>query len=138
MASLSPSPSHHDQQIASVLTGYVDGVAPLEDLLLRYQVARHEVEDLIELSDDLRAILIDVLPSPAFVAQLYDALVGQSSAMTMWNRVQAMPPRMKLAAGIGGITITAGVAGVLLITARTLRNRFDILNRAETPGKAIA
>lgn len=129
---LSPS----DQQVASLLTDYADGIAPLEDLLLRYHVARGDVEDLIALSDELRDVLVEVLPAPAFVAQLYEELTGQSAeGRIWWGRVQAMPPRMKIAASIG---VTAGMAGVLLITARSLWNRFDFLHREGAPGKALA
>ncbi len=127
----------HESRIADLLSDYADGVAPLETLLDRYNVSYQQVSELVDLADQLRSTLVEVSPSPQFVDGLLQELIGeqQAAALGWWSRIQAMPTRTKLAAGIGGITLTAGV---LLITARSLSHLLGLTEREEAPGKAIA
>lgn len=123
-----------DARVTNLLNDYADGVAPLDALLDVYRIPSEWVNDLAALADQLRETLVAVSPTAAFVDELYKELVGhKQAARTLWGRVQNLPPRMKLAAGIGGITLTAGV---LLITARSLPHLLETLShRSEAAGK---
>jgi hypothetical protein len=126
-----------DYRIADLLNDYASGVAPLDVLLAHYGVTAERVRDLAVLADQLREVLVTVSPAASFVDDLYRELVGHKrAARTLWGRVQNMPPRVKLAAGIGGLTLTAGV---LLITVRSLSHILETLaNRAEAAGESAA
>lgn len=105
-------------QIANFLADYIDGVAPLDTLLAYYDISCEQVADLIAIADQLGDVLVDVSPSPTFILQLYEDLLQENyPAQSWWEWMQAFPTRMKLAAGFGGLTITAGV---LYVTMRSL------------------
>lgn len=125
-----------DMRIASLLADYTDGVAPLDTLLDRYRLSYHQVADLVTLTDQLHNTLVEVSPSAAFVDSLFKDLVGSSPRRLDWrSRVRTMSPRMKVAAGIGGLTLTAGV---LLLTGHSLLHLIHALQRGETPNEAVA
>ena len=99
-------PVSQDAQIAGLLTDYVDGIASLSALLRRYNLTYAQIADLVDLSDRLRAALVEVAPSEAFVENLYNDLVlhQQQAGRPWWYRV-SLPPmsnRTKIAAGIDG------------------------------------
>ncbi len=128
--------AYDDLRISSLLADYVDGVAPLETLLKQYNVSYQQIGDLVDLADQLRGTLVEVSPSLDFTNSLLAELVGSKSAPRFWwDRVQTMPNRVKIAAGIGGITLTAGM---LLITARSLSYLLGLRHREETPREAVA
>ncbi|MGQ9851160.1 MAG: hypothetical protein ACUVSU_14025 [Aggregatilineaceae bacterium] len=83
-----------------------------------------ELEALLELTERIERAMPPVAPSERFVAELHQRLlqaeVAQSSR-SLWARVQRLPWRTRIAAGIGGATLTAGV--VILAT----RSVYDAL-----------
>ncbi|MBE0689145.1 MAG: hypothetical protein IH587_03370 [Anaerolineae bacterium] len=134
--------SNLEESISSVISDYVEGVVPLENLLNQYQVSFDQVQELVELSDRLSARLAEVNPSAAFVESLYQDLLGKRQESRSWwrrvpvsERVQTMPKSAKIAAGIGGITITAGM---VLLTARSVYRFLGMRHRHEAPTEALA
>lgn len=81
------------------------------------RIAVDQVEGFADIVERLSRTLVEVKPSDAFVEQLRQQLLfGQRpDPQTMWQRIHQLPLRMRLAAGIGGATLTAGV---LLIASR--------------------
>jgi hypothetical protein len=137
-----------DSRIASLLSDYADGVAPLDTLLAQYQVSYAQIADLVELTDRLRISLTEVTPSAAFIEELYcelvsggvasPSLLGRLSLLPdallpdVSQRLQAIPHRrMAIAAGIGGLTLA-------LLTARSLSNRMGLRHRGEASREALA
>ncbi len=132
----SSSNGYQDLQIADFLADYADGVAPLESLLTQYNLSYQQIDDLVDLAEQLREVLVEVSPSPAFMEGLLHELIGSKHAQHLWwSRVQTMPNRMKIAAGIGGITLTAGM---LLITARSLSFLLGLRHREDAPQEVAA
>lgn len=128
--------SYQDLQIANFLADYADGAASLDSLLAQHNLSYQQIDDLVDLTEKLRGVLVEVSPSPAFVDTLLMELVGSKDAQHLWwSRVQTMPNRMKIAAGIGGITLTAGM---LLITARSLSFLLGLRHRGEAPQEIAA
>ncbi|MFQ3535361.1 MAG: hypothetical protein SNJ58_05750 [Aggregatilineales bacterium] len=85
-----------------------------------------EAHSLLFLADRLRAGLVPVEPNAAFVAQLRAELLAQAPASpALLLRWRNLPKRYKLAARIGGLTLTAGLA--LLASSRVL----ELLLRAQ-------
>lgn len=84
-----------------------------------------ELEALLELAERIERAMPPVTPSERFVAELHQRLlqagVAQQSSRSLWGRVQRLPWRTRIAAGIGGATLTAGV--VILAT----RSVYDAL-----------
>jgi hypothetical protein len=126
-----------NMRITNLLTDYVDGQVPLDRLLVQYNLSYHEVSELVQLTDRLKASLVEVTPSAAFVANLYDELINQAPRRAWWQvsmprSVQNMSNRTKIAASIGGLTL-------VYLTARSLNNW---LNREQddpvTAGELIA
>ena len=70
-----------------------------------------------DIVERLSRTLVEVKPSELFVEQLRQQLLysQRPDPQTMWQRIHQLPLRMRLAAGIGGATLTAGV---LLIASR--------------------
>lgn len=108
-----------DSRLIDFISDYLEGIAPLNTLLDYYDYQHADVADFIDLAEQLSEVLVEVSPSPAFVAGLYnDVLTAYYPERTWWGRLRAVPMRMKLAAGLGGITITAGM---IVITYRSAR-----------------
>ncbi|MCE7946897.1 MAG: hypothetical protein DYG88_05650 [Chloroflexi bacterium CFX4] len=111
--------------------------APFEDSLPSLapadQAAAHS---LMLLANRLSAGLAPVTPDPAFVARLHAELAAQASTAAPANvdlmlRWRNLPQRYKVAARIGGLTLTAGLA--LLASRRVLEalTRFQRRERTE-------
>lgn len=131
-----------EERITDVLADYADSAAPLASLLEQYQVSFSDVQELIELSDMLAAQLTEVSPAPTFIDSLYQDLLGKRLESRSWwrrvpvpERVQTMPRSAKIAAGIGGITITAGM---VLFTARSIYRLMGLRHRHDAATKAVA
>ncbi|NPV68541.1 MAG: hypothetical protein HPY64_15470 [Anaerolineae bacterium] len=135
------SSAPQDAQIANFLMDYVEGTASLSALLRRYNLTYAEIADLVALSDRLRAALVEVTPSEAFVKSLYNELVLQrrQTGRGWWSRValsvpRRIPPmsnRTKIAAGIGGLTL-------FYLTARSLSHLLSNRQRDETTREMVA
>ena len=67
---LSRSQVQDDPNISNLLADYVDGVGPLDQLLAQYNGSYHQINELVDLADNLRDVLVEVSPSPVFVERL--------------------------------------------------------------------
>ncbi len=70
-----------------------------------------ELETLLVLAERIERAMPPVTPSEQFVAELRQRLLQaeRRQALSLWGRVQRLPLRTRVAAGIGGATLTAGV-----------------------------
>jgi hypothetical protein len=82
-----------------------------------------ELETLLALAERIERAMPPVTPSEQFVAELRQRLLHaeKQQPVSLWGRVQRLPLRTRVAAGIGGATLTAGV--VILAT----RSVYDAL-----------
>ena len=96
----------------------VSGAEDREALLSAYDdETRAEAAELLALAERIQHTMTEVAPSEQFVRQLAVQLATAPTVVpsrSLWGRVRHLPPRVQLAAGIGGATLTAGV--VLLIS----------------------
>jgi|GEM_PF-1280386 len=96
----------------------VSGAADREALLSPYgEETLAEASELLALAERIQHAMSEVSPSEQFVQQLGNQLATAPTVVpsrSLWGRVRHLPPRVQLAAGIGGATLTAGV--VLLIS----------------------
>lgn len=106
--------------------------ASLQGLAAADQATAHS---LMLLANRLSAGLAPVMPDPAFVARLHAELAAQVPAspanVDLMLRWRNLPQRYKVAARIGGLTLTAGLA--LLASRRVLDalTRFQRREQAE-------
>ena len=105
----------------ALVAGTLDRDALLEPF---EQGTRDQVEDLLSLAERISETLTEVTPSEQFIIQLRRQLVdaGALGHQSLWGRMRQLPPRTQLAAGIGGVTLTAGV---VLLASRTLPDALD-------------
>lgn len=143
MAAMFSTPQ--DQIIADFLIDYVDGTAPLATLLQQYNLSIEHIHDLVQLTDRLRTVLVEVTPSPVFVEQLLQEFAHQGDInRNWWNRVPSVPVRMpslpdlhgmsnrsKLAAGIGGLTL-------VYLTARSLSFLLNMRQQDDSTRELVA
>lgn len=82
-----------------------------------------ELEALLELAERIERAMPPVEPSAQFVADLHQRLLRAdvTRPVSLWARVQRLPLRTRVAAGIGGATLTAGV---VILASRSV---FDVL-----------
>lgn len=134
-----------EQQITDFLIDYVDGTAPLTTLLKHYNLSLDDIGDLVDLTDRLRAVLVEVTPSQTFVEQLLLEFAEHGHiSRNWWNRVPSVPVRMpslpdiqgmsnrsKLAAGIGGLTL-------VYLTARSLSFLLNMRQQEDSTGEMVA
>ena|SRR5262249_8788222 len=85
--------------------------------------------DLLHLSSRLRETLTPVAPSDEFIARLKDNLVGEPQ-LTLMLRWRKLPSHYRLAASLGGLTITLGI---VLITLRRILDVLSLLNHRHEP-----
>lgn len=88
-----------------------------------------QVYDLLHLSSRLRETLTPVTPSEEFVNRLKNDLVSEPQ-LTLMLRWRKLPAHYRLAASLGGLTLTIGIA---LLTLRRLVDVLSILNRRHQP-----
>jgi len=93
-----------------------------------------EANALLTLASRVAQSFAPVEPSAAFISRLHDELSG-NEAVTLLVRWRKLPARYRLAARLGGLTITAGLA---LIAAKrganvvaTLQHREEHEHKAE-------
>ncbi|HLY29177.1 MAG TPA: hypothetical protein VKQ72_22720 [Aggregatilineales bacterium] len=90
-----------------------------------------EANALLTLASHVAQNLAPIEPSAAFLDRLHDELTG-NEVVTLLVRWRKLPARYRLAARLGGLTITAGLA---LIAAKRGINVVSSLQRREE-GKA--
>jgi hypothetical protein len=116
--------------LAEFAEGFLDGGITAADLIAKYNIKQgSELEALLLLAERLEGILVKVAPTPEFVAQLRQDLLKGDSASFLARMRQLYPllSRKQLAAGIGGLTVAAG----LLWYAR--RSGFNLRPRRQAP-----
>ncbi|MCS6871269.1 MAG: hypothetical protein RML95_10845 [Anaerolineae bacterium] len=130
-------PFLHDKQpetpksaLEDLLAAHADALTSGKPLALSAErlseAEQAEAQSLMLLAERLSAELTPVTPDPAFVARLRTELLAQAPARpTLLLRWRNLPKRYKVAARIGGLTLTAGLA--LLASSRVL----ELLLRAQ-------
>ena len=100
----------------------LDGAPDLDGLRERYGAGHVEASsDLLSLIEQIGQAMTAVMPSEPFVRALRQELLQPDAVAqdTWWQWVRQLPPSVQWAAGIGGAaTLTAGVAGVVMIARR--------------------
>lgn len=98
------------------------------------QSGETELEALLALAERVERAMPPVAPSERFVAELRQRLLQaeKQQSVSLWGRVQRLPLRTRVAAGIGGATLTAGV--VFLAT----RSVYDALGNRRNRRAIIA
>lgn len=115
----------------------VQGRVDLEALLQRHQIdyEQEDVQHLLQLARQIFEAMPDVSPSEAFVTALYARLMG-AETLNVLMRLRQLPRHMQFAAGIGGLTLTAGF---FWIAARARREALEYLaSWRETSGTIIS
>lgn len=121
--------------LAEYADGLIQGNLRLEDVLQKYQIAPgSELEALLRMAALLDRVLVQVDPSPEFVQQLREELLG-TDVQTLIQRLRQLTT-FQIAAGLGGITFAAGV----LWWARRLNEEARLRRRGDipTPQSALA
>ena len=99
----------------------VSGAPDRQAVLAAYdEETRAQAAELLALAERIQDTMSEVAPSEQFVRQLGAQLATAPTVVpsrSLWGRVRHLPPRVQLAAGIGGATLTAGV---VLLLSRTL------------------
>ena len=87
-----------------------------------------EAYDLMHLAQRLSETLVALPPSPEFVARLKNELVGNltPALILRWRK---LPSAYRVAARLGGLTLTAGLA---LIASRRVLGLLGTLNQTRT------
>ncbi len=121
--------------LAEYADGLVSGNLRMEDVLQKYHIPPgSELEALLRMAALLDRVLVQVDPSPEFVQQLREELLG-TDVQTLIQRIRQLTT-FQIAAGLGGITFAAGV----LWWARRLNEEARLRRRTEeqTPQSALA
>jgi hypothetical protein len=125
-----------ESQIEDLLMAHAEallaGTLDLDKLMEQYdEVSWNQVASLFALAERINRSLVTVKASDQFVDQLRRQLVGASALdhRSLWARLRAMPPRKQLAAGIGGVTLTAGV---FFIASRSVPDALDYVRHRMT------
>jgi hypothetical protein len=100
-----------EEILAQYADQLIDGRMTIPELMAQYQIPNgSEAESLLTLAVQLEAVLVKVAPSPEFVAQLrHDLLSGSSQHGLARLRSLSAAQVGQLAAGVGGVTMVAGV-----------------------------
>src|SRR5450631_3489312 len=110
-----PQPSDRDRLIEDLLAAQFDALLAGQDAAPQPQqfglniAESADIDDLWLLANHLYRVLEPVEPSEEFTARLRNELVGEQ-APALLLRWRKIPARYRLAAGLGGLTLTAGLA----------------------------
>lgn len=108
--------------LAEYADGLITGETNIEKLRNKYNVAPHsELDELLQVAAELQELLVMVTPAPQFVSQLRDELLGKNPALA--RRLVVKFNRTQLAAGLGGLTVAAGMLWYAKRTGIELRLR---------------
>jgi len=128
-----------DRQIEELLAAHADamhtppaGLEVFKHQLDRYSLTPQQTDEAVELLDlaqALREALGPIEPSAAFTARLKNELVGEQP-MTLLVRWRKLPAHYQLAAKLGGLTLTAGIAVLAVSRALVV---LDTLHRRNQP-----
>jgi hypothetical protein len=109
-----------EQLLAEQADALISGLEDFDLQLERYDIpAAHtaEANSLLQLGSLLHQTLEPISPSDDFIERLKGELVG-GQPVTLMVRWRKLPAQYRLAARLGGLTITAGI--MLLATRRGL------------------
>jgi len=96
--------------IQKILAEYLDGSTSVENLLAKYNILPDsELAALLELARALEEMLLPIQPSPRFVGELRAELLGAADQHKLTQRLLRQLSATHLAAGIGGLTVAAGL-----------------------------
>lgn len=126
-----------DAQIEALLDSHYQAIRSGQLFTLtpeKFGIAGNQTKDaheLLFLADRLSSILTPVVPTAEFETQLRDELVGTATPplILRWRK---LPAGTRLAARLGGITLTAGLA---LLASRRVFSLLGALNgsRVKSP-----
>ncbi len=139
---ISPDRKHKDQtpQLDALLAAQTDALLAEQDFRPRLETEnlgdaeKAEAYELLHLAQRLRENLTAVAPDEVFLSRLKHELVGEPAAhpSPMWlMRWRNLPPRYRVAASLGGLTLTAGLT---LLAARRIFDLLDRVNRHQESG----
>lgn len=112
-----------DAQLAALIAGHAFAAVPEQYGLSGARAT--EAYDLMHLAQHLSEVLVALPPSPEYVARLKNELVGNltPALILRWRK---LPAAYRLAARLGGLTLTAGLA---LIASRRVLGLLGTLNQ---------
>lgn len=95
--------------LAQYADGFINGSVDISALLAEHDIPEDsETADLLRLAADLREVLVQVDPSEQFVEQLkQELLTTKPDTVVEWLR--KLSAAQQVAAGIGGMTVAAGL-----------------------------
>jgi hypothetical protein len=115
-----------DRQYEAMISGEPFTFVPEQYGLTSEQA--NDAHQLLHLAHRLSSILVPVLPSAEFETRLKNELVG-ADAPPLILRWRKLPAGTRLAARLGGITLTAGLA---LLASRRVISVLNALSVART------
>ena len=118
--------------LAEYADGFIDGSVSVADLLAKHDIATDsELYELLELALQLEESLVTVEPSAKFIRNLRKELTQDSDPILHWL---LHAPAVRVAAGIGGITVAAGIVWYAKKAGLDVKLRRDVL--ASLTGKS--
>ena len=136
-----PLDGQEQSRITDLLAAHLDALiaaeddADVSDLIPSFEpyalnsTDAMQAYDLMHLSSRLRETLTPIAPSDEFVNRLKNNLVG-SPQLTLMLRWRKLPSHYRLAASLGGLTLTVGI---VLLTLRRVLDALSVLNRRHEP-----
>lgn len=126
-----------NQYLEDALIAHADalvaGTLDREALLSQVDhVMRSQLEALMDIAERVQRSMTVVSPSEQFVKQLaHDLAIGADvEEQTLLDRIRYLPPAVQLAAaGIGGVTLTAGI---VLIASRSMPDALEFWRSRRT------
>ena len=93
--------------LAEYAEGFLDGSVTVDGLITKYDISpESELYHLLQMARDLEESLVMVEPSAKFIRKLRKELTNEESDALRWL---LHAPALRVAAGIGGITVAAGI-----------------------------
>ena len=112
--------------LAEYADGFIDGSVNIADLLAKHDIASDsELYHLLELARELEESLVGVEPSAKFIRNLRKELTQESDPLLHWL---LHAPAVRVAAGIGGITVAAGIVWYAKRAGLDVKLRRDVLS----------
>jgi hypothetical protein len=112
--------------LAEYADGFLDGSVSVESLLTKYDIATDsELYHLLQLARELEESLVMVEPSAKYIRKLRKELTQEESDQLLRWLLHA--PAVRVAAGIGGITVAAGIVWYAKRAGLDVKLRRDVL-----------
>jgi hypothetical protein len=120
-----------DAQLVALQRGDAFSFDPAQFRLNAVEAA--SAHELLMLTQALKSALLTALPAEAFVERLKMELLGGATA-TLSERWRKLPANYRMAARLGGLTLTAGLA---LLASRRVMGLVTTLQDTRTKAKEI-